>query len=191
MPASEAPPTIDGEITMGEVLEHFPGAKRALFARYHIGGCQSCSYEDTETLAEVCQRNEDLPVNEVIEHILSAHENDQKILIEPVELSRLLKTEIPPRLLDLRTREEFEAVTLPGAELFSNDLLQEIFGAGEKDAMIVLYDHTGDKTLDPAAYLIGHGYRNTRALRGGIDAYAREADKSVPRYRLEFEDPES
>jgi hypothetical protein len=27
---------------MREVLEVFPGAQRALFRRYHIGGCSSC-----------------------------------------------------------------------------------------------------------------------------------------------------
>ena len=27
---------------MSAVLEHFPGAQRALFRRYHIGGCSSC-----------------------------------------------------------------------------------------------------------------------------------------------------
>jgi hypothetical protein len=27
---------------MHEVLEIFPGAQRALFRRYHIGGCTSC-----------------------------------------------------------------------------------------------------------------------------------------------------
>ncbi|MDF1852370.1 MAG: rhodanese-like domain-containing protein [Verrucomicrobiales bacterium] len=181
-------PSIDGEITMGEVLDRFPGAKRALFARYHIGGCQSCSYDNSETLAEVCERNEDLPVDEVIEHILSAHENDRKILIEPTDLQKRLEGKEDLRMLDLRTREEFEAVALPDSELFSNDLLQEIFGSEPKDRLIVLYDHTGDKTLDPAAYLIGHGFHNTRALRGGIDAYAQEADTSIPRYKLEFED---
>ena len=34
----------------------FPGARRALFARYHIGGCQSCGFSPGETLAEVCAR---------------------------------------------------------------------------------------------------------------------------------------
>ncbi len=188
MSAIAESPSIDGEIPMGEVLSRFPGAKRALFARYHIGGCQSCSYDDSETLAEVCERNENLPVDEVIEHILSAHENDQKILIEPTDLASLLEGEEKLRLLDLRTREEHEAVTLPGSELFSNDLLQEIFGHESKETQIVLYDHTGDKALDPAAYLIGHGFKNTRALRGGLDAYSQEADDSVPRYKLEFED---
>ncbi len=181
-------PEIDGTITMGEVLARFPGAKRSLFARYHIGGCQSCSYDNTETLAQVCARNEDLPVAEVIEHILSAHESDRGILIEPVELREALSQTPPPRLLDLRTREEHEAVALPDSEMFSNDLLQSIFGTEAKDRLIVLYDHTGDRTLDAAAYLIGHGFKNTRALRGGIDAYAAEADTDLPRYKLEFED---
>ena len=29
---------------MGEVLEVFPGAQRALFRQYHIGGCGSCGF---------------------------------------------------------------------------------------------------------------------------------------------------
>lgn len=181
-------PKIDGSITMGEVLEHFPGAKRALFAQYHIGGCQSCAYEDDETLAQVCERNEGLPVDEVIDHILTAHENDRKILIEPVDLAEALNREPAPRLIDLRTSEEHEAVSLPNSEMYSSELLQNIFGNENKERLIVVYDHTGDRCLDAAAYLIGHGFKNTRALRGGIDAYAKEADTTLPRYKLEFED---
>jgi hypothetical protein len=29
---------------MSAVLENFPGAQRALFRRYHIGGCSSCGF---------------------------------------------------------------------------------------------------------------------------------------------------
>jgi len=181
-------PAIDGSVTMGEVLARFPGAKRALFARYHIGGCRSCAYGDDETLAEVCARNEDLPVAEVIAHILEAHEHDQRLLIEPSDLATALGDTPPPRLIDLRTREEHESVALPGSELFSNDLLQTIFATEPKDRLIVLYDHTGDRSLDACAYLAGHGYHHARALRGGIDAYALEADPTIARYQLEFED---
>ena len=191
MASTAQPPEIDANITMGDVLDRFPGAKRALFAAYHIGGCQSCSYDNDETLAEVCERNENLPVDEVINHILQAHETDRKILIDPSDLAEALKSESAPRVLDLRTSEEHKAVALPGSEMFSNDLMQDIFGNEPKDRMIVMYDHTGDKVLDAAAYLIGHGYKNTRGLRGGIDAYAQEVDSSIPRYKLEFEDPES
>lgn len=175
------------DTTMGELMDAFPGARRALFARYHIGGCQSCGFSDTETLASVCERNENLPVGEVIEHIQSSHEEDSKILIEPTEVAELLKGDNPPVLIDLRTREEFEAVSLPGAKLFGQELNQEIFGTWPKETPIVMYDHTGDRCLDAAAYLIGHEFRQTRAMRGGIDAWSQEVDQDVPRYRIEFE----
>ena len=173
---------------MKEVLTAYPGAQRALFARYHIGGCQSCGFQPDETLSAVCERNEDIPVAEVLEHIRESHSEDQQILIEPTELEDLLKQDNKPRLLDVRTREEFDAVKLPDALLFSNELISEIFGTWDKETVIVIYDHTGTRCLDAAAYLIGHGFANVRGLRGGIDAYAQEADTSIGRYRVEFED---
>lgn len=181
-------PKISADTAMAEILSLFPGAKRALFARYHIGGCQSCAYADDETLGDVCARNEDLPIEEVLDHIYSAHEEDKKILIEPVALKETLKSDQPPRLIDVRTREEHEAVALPGSEFHTQELLQEIFGHEEKSRMLVIYDHSGRQCLDAAAYLIGHGFKNTRALRGGIDAYAQEADTDIPRYKVEYED---
>jgi len=187
IPTSDAP-SLDGSTPMGEILARYPGAKRALFTRYHLGGCQSCAYDNAETLAELCARNDDLPVDEVVAHLLAAHEHDQRLLLEPSALAAALKESPAPRLIDLRTREEHEAAVLPGSELFSNDLLQTLFSTEAKDRLIVLFDHTGDRSLDACAYLIGHGFQNARALRGGIDAYAKEADPSIPRYQLEFED---
>ena len=40
--------------------ELFPGAQRALFRKYHIGGCSSCGFSPNETLAGVCARNENV-----------------------------------------------------------------------------------------------------------------------------------
>jgi len=37
-------PAITRHATMGEVLEAYPSAQRALFRGYHIGGCNSCGY---------------------------------------------------------------------------------------------------------------------------------------------------
>jgi hypothetical protein len=59
---------------MSAVLEKFPGAQRALFRRYHIGGCSNCGFQPTETLAQVCARNGNLDVAEVLAHIQSSHE---------------------------------------------------------------------------------------------------------------------
>ena len=58
---------ITADSTMREVLEACPGAQRALFRRYHIGGCSSCAFQPEETLAQVCARNGNLKVVEVLD----------------------------------------------------------------------------------------------------------------------------
>jgi len=167
---------------MGLIMEALPGAKRAIFARYHLGGCQSCAFSNEETLAELSARSE-IPADEVLEHLLASHVHDSEMLMEPVEA----KEEISGlRLIDLRTREEHEAVVIAGSEFFTQELQQQVF-AGDSDAGILLYDHSGKNVLDQVAWFRGHGLKRTYGLRGGIDAWSREVDPSVPRYRLEMD----
>ena len=180
-------PAIDPNITMKELLVQFPGAQRALFRKYHIGGCASCGFSPEETLAGVCARNENLDVDEVIEHIVSGHEADRAMQIEPQELAERIAAGEAVYLLDVRTREEFEAVKLPGAYLFTQELMQEILGNGSRTNLFVIYDHTGARSLDAAAFFQGHGFENVKSLRGGIDAWSAEVDPKLPRYHVEQE----
>src|SRR5687768_14623270 len=73
--------TIDPNTTMRELLERYPGAQRALFRKYHIGGCSSCGFQPEETLAEVCARNENVSVEEAAQHVIASHDADQKLQI--------------------------------------------------------------------------------------------------------------
>lgn len=179
-------PELTPEMTVAAVLEALPGARRALFARYHIGGCSSCAFEPGESLAALCARNDNIPVQEMIDHLLASHENDLRLQIEPADLKGRLAGPESLHLIDLRTREEHEAVAIPGSILFSQDLQREAFGTWNKQDLVVLYDHTGPRALDAAAYFAGHGFTQVRALAGGIDRYSQEADSSLPRYRVEF-----
>ena len=77
--------TIEPNITMSELVSLFPGAQRALFRGHHIGGCSSCGFKPDETLAQVCSRNENLAVDEAVQTILSAHDEDQRMQIAPSE----------------------------------------------------------------------------------------------------------
>ena len=172
------------QITMAELLQAYPGAQRALFRHYHIGGCASCGFQPGETLAQVCARNEGVDPQEALARIQEAHEQDELILISPRDASEALQSGAA-RFLDVRTREEFEAVSIKGSQLFSQDLLQEIMAHCPKDTMLVLVDHTGTRTLDAAAYFAGHGFQNVKALRGGIDAWSCEVDPNLPRYTTE------
>lgn len=169
---------------MRDVLAAFPGAQRALFRKYHIGGCASCGFSPDETLEELCARNGGLNVGEVLDHIRASHELDAKIFIEPKQLADWLKQDATIRMLDVRSREEFEAVHIEGAELMSQPVVQKIMGEGTNTRPLVIVDHAGKQGLDAAAYFLGHGLSNVRCLRGGIDAWSQEVDPKLPRYRL-------
>ncbi len=179
MQASE----LTADSPMSRIIETLPGARRAIFARYHLGGCQSCAFSNEETLAQLCQRSE-LDVAEVLEHLLTSHSHDSAMWIEPATAKERLAEF---RLIDLRTREEHEAVVIPGSEFFTQELQQQLF-AGDSQTKILLYDHNGRSALDQVAWFRGHGLNETYALRGGIDAWSREIDPSLSRYRLEMDD---
>ena len=178
------PVPVHGKTLMKDVLENYPGAQRALFRRYHIGGCASCGFQPTETLEQVCERNSLKDVAEVIQHIKSSHEQDEKIFISPRELAEWRKQDQDVRLVDIRSREEFEAVHIEGSVLLSQDAMQKILGDGSNTRPLVIIDHQGRTGLDAAAYFMGHGLQNVRSLRGGIDAWAQEVDTGMRRYKL-------
>src|SRR5467141_2496053 len=175
---------IGPQSTMREVLEAFPGAQRALFRRYHIGGCSNCGFQPDETLEQLCSRNGGLAVQEVLDHIKTSHEQDSALFIAPRELADWLKQDGSVRMLDVRSREEFEAVHLEGSVLLSQPVMREILADGTNTGLLVIIDHQGKQALDAAAYFMGHGLQNVRCLRGGIDAWAQEVDSNLRRYQL-------
>ena len=170
--------------TMREVLEACPGAQRALFRHYHIGGCSSCAFQPQETLARVCERNGNLNVEEVLAHIQSSHEQDATVFISPKELALMLEADSNLRVVDVRSREEFEAVHLEGSVLLSQPVMQQIMAEGTNTRPLIIVDHQGRQALDAAAYFMGHGLQNVRCLRGGIDAWSQEVDPKLRRYKL-------
>ena len=170
--------------TMREVLEIWPGAQRALFRRYHIGGCSQCGFSPEETLEALCRRNGDLDVQAVLAHLRSSHEQDTQTLIPPAELAEWLERDPSVRLVDIRSREEFEAVHIDKSVLLSQEVMRQILGDGSNTRPLVIIDHAGGQGLDAAAYFAGHGLKSVRCLRGGIDAWAREVDAKLPRYKL-------
>jgi len=171
----------DADLTMRALLVRYPGAQRALFRNFHIGGCASCGFDQEETLAQVCARNDGLDPALAMEKILEAHAEEAKIFIAAKAAHEVANA----KFLDVRTREEFDAVHIAGSEFFSQESLQSLMATWPKETLIVVVDHTGTRSLDAAAYLAGHGFTQVRALRGGIDAWSVEVDSSIPRYTTE------
>jgi rhodanese-related sulfurtransferase len=138
-----------------------------------------------ETLEEVCRRNQIADTSEVLAHIERSHAQDIELELTPAELRERIERKEDIRLLDIRSREEWDAVRLPGAQFLNQELTQEILGRWPKSTLVVFYDHAGKQSLDAAAYFAGHGFSAVRYLRGGIDAWSTEVDPAMPRYQLE------
>ena len=177
---STEPKDLSGAWTMQQVTSVFPSAQRALFQKYHVGGCSSCGFQPSDTLGTVAG-NHGLDVNEVVEHIQRSQEMEKDLEITAAETAELLKAG-KIRLLDVRTPEEYAIASVPGSVLVDQDLAQEIMQTWPKDTAIVTMCHHGMRSLDAAAYLRGHGFMNTRSMSGGIDAWSLNIDSEIPRY---------
>lgn len=119
-------PQITKHMQMQEILTIFPGARRALFQRYHVGGCSTCGFQPTDTLEEVCRNHKLRDADEVIEHLKRSHELDQALQISPVEVAEQLRRGEGLKLLDVRTPEEHDIARIEGALLVTEENAEEI-----------------------------------------------------------------
>ena len=177
---SSDPKDLSGAWSMEQVTKVFPSSQRALFQKYHIGGCSSCGFQPTDTLATVAI-NHGLDVTELVEHIKRSEEMGKDLEIAPRAVADLLK-QGNIKLLDVRTPEEYQIASVQGSVLIDQALAQEILQSWPKDTAIVTMCHHGIRSLDAAAYLRGHGFDNTKSMTGGIEAWALQVDPSIPRY---------
>jgi rhodanese-related sulfurtransferase len=174
---------ITKDSTMQEVLDAYPSAQRALFRKYHIGGCHSCGYEPNDILENVAQKHNITDMNEVLNFIEEAEQIDQRIKISPADVATAMKSATPPRLIDVRTPQEWEMAKIPGAQLITEELSYEIM-SWPKDTPMVFHCHHGQRSMDAASYFAGHGFTNAKSMTGGIDAWSASVDPSVPRYEV-------
>jgi rhodanese-related sulfurtransferase len=177
---STDPKDLSGAWTMQQVTTVFPSAQRALFQKYHVGGCSSCGFQPTDTLATVAM-NHGLEVDEVVQHIHRSQDMEKDLEITPAETAELLK-QGKIKLLDVRTPDEYATASIAGSILVDQGLAQEIMQSWPKETAIVTMCHHGMRSLDAAAYLRGHGFVNTRSMSGGIEAWSQQVDPSVPQY---------
>ena len=86
-----------------------------------------------------------------------------------------------PTLVDVRTSDERARAVIEGSILLDEEGLK-IVSALPKDTKLVFYCHTGVRSQSAAEHFRAEGFTDVHNLEGGIDAWAREADPSVPRY---------
>ena len=175
------PVKIQPEMTMEEVLHHFPSAQRALFQRYHVGGCSSCGFQPSDTLAQVCKDHNILDVNEVMQHVMLSHEADARMRVPVSQVKEWLDAGEDFRFIDVRQPEELTAARIEAAEPLDFSNSQQYMEL-PRDTKIVFTCKSGLRSLDVAAYFAGHGFTDVLSMEGGLDAWRAQVDPSIPNY---------
>ena len=102
--------------------------------------------------------------------------------ITPTELAARIGEGGQPMLLDVREPHEWEIAHLEGATLIpQGDLLARMNELSTADE-IVLYCRSGERSARALNLLREAGFRRLKNLRGGINAWARTVDPSLPQY---------
>jgi rhodanese-related sulfurtransferase len=173
--------TLNLDMTMSDILGQFPGARRALFQKYHIGGCHSCGFEPSDSLRTVLAKHQVSDTDTALKTILDFDAMDRRMQISAKDTAELRRKNPKVRLVDVRSEEEWEMARIEGAELLTQELF-DVLKAAPKDTPIVFHCHVGHRSLDAAAYFIGHGFTDVKSMVGGITAWSDQVDPRVPKY---------
>lgn len=84
-------------------------------------------------------------------------------------------------LLDVREPHEWEISRIPGARLMPKDTVPDHLDRLDPTLDYVVQCKTGARSMEVTRLLRGAGFR-ARNLHGGINAYARQVDDSIPTY---------
>ncbi len=84
-------------------------------------------------------------------------------------------------LLDVREPHEWEISRIPGAILMPMDTVPGQLDELDPTVEYVVQCKTGGRSMEVTRLLRGAGFR-ARNLHGGINAYARQVDDSIPTY---------
>ncbi|MFI9818584.1 adenylyltransferase/sulfurtransferase MoeZ [Saccharothrix variisporea] len=104
--------------------------------------------------------------------------------ITPLELKQKQDSGDDFVLIDVREPHEYEIVKIPGSVLIPKDriLSGEAFAELPQDKQIVLHCKSGARSAEALAVLHQAGFKDAVHVGGGVLAWAREVDTSLPTY---------
>jgi rhodanese-related sulfurtransferase len=114
-------------------------------------------------------------------------------LLKGVEANRQTRPDLPtfngapktgvPRILDVREPWEYATAHIDGSTLMP---MGEVPGRAHQELdpeePIVVLCHAGVRSMNVTVWLREQGFEKAQSLRGGIDAWSRGIDPTIPRY---------
>jgi rhodanese-related sulfurtransferase len=99
-----------------------------------------------------------------------------------IEVNERLRRDEELVLLDCREPAEWDFCRIAGAQLAPMSRFLHFLPDLDPDLPTVVYCHTGVRSVFVAAYLQNQGFAKVVSMAGGIDAWSRDVDPTVPRY---------
>lgn len=103
------------------------------------------------------------------------------------QLKQSLDKNFPPAILDVREPHELKIATLPATDDSAHIPLGQLQTRlteldAFKERQLVVYCRSGGRSLAACNILKANGFKKVQNLKGGILAWSKEIDQSVPQY---------
>jgi len=98
------------------------------------------------------------------------------------ELNQLRKKQPDLYLLDVRERAEWDIAQIKGSHLKPLSTLKEDFQDIPKDKTVYCFCKVGGRSARAIEFLKSQGYASLVKIKGGIDAWAKDIDPTIPQY---------
>jgi rhodanese-related sulfurtransferase len=102
--------------------------------------------------------------------------------ILPVELSARIAAGDRLQLLDVREAWEFQKARIDGSKLMPMGDVGHRVKELDPSSDLVVICHHGGRSMQVALFLERQGFSKVHNLSGGVDAWARTVDSSMPVY---------
>jgi adenylyltransferase/sulfurtransferase len=182
-----------GTIQATETLKLITGAGETLAGRLLLYNALDMSFEFVKLrknpMCKVCGSAPE--ITELIDYEafcgVPGHDQDEGTAgdawdITPADLAERLRSGEKLRLIDVREPHELEISRLEGADLIPLGELAERLSELDSAEELVLMCKSGARSRRALELLVSAGFRRVHHLRGGLNAWAKEVDPSMPVY---------
>ena len=172
-------PALNEESSLHDIASQTPGLYDFIERKY---GIKPDAEDKVLPLKEFSEKF-GLPPAPVL--FMEVQMSDRARNVHPISAAKareLLQRDPKVRVLDVREDWEGKICMLPQSSPLNPALLDEILHIWERDVPILVYCHYGIRSLDAATFLADRGFSLIYILEGGIEAWSRDVDPSVPTY---------
>lgn len=85
-------------------------------------------------------------------------------------------------VIDVREPWEVERAAVSGAQFIPLQTLPQVVHSLDRNAEYVIMCHHGLRSEMATEWMLANGFRSVTNLEGGIDAWSRDVDPTIPQY---------